>query len=86
MTGGITVGGLSVFLSYANQYAKPFNDISGVVTALVANGGMACAGRVFELIDEPSETADALDAMTLDHADGRVALTNVSFRYVPGVR
>ena len=81
VAGGITVGGLSVFLSYANQYAKPFNDISGVVTEL--QNAMACAGRVFELIDEPSEPADARDAKVLEHADGRVALENVSFRYVP---
>ena len=81
VAGGITVGGLSVFLSYANQYAKPFNDISGVVTEL--QNAMACAGRVFELIDEPSELADAADAVTLEHADGRVELRNVSFRYVP---
>ena len=80
VAGGITVGGLSVFLSYANQYAKPFNDISGVVTEL--QNAMACAGRVFELIDEPSETADAESAVTLEHADGRVELRNVSFRYV----
>ena len=80
VAGGITVGGLSVFLSYANQYAKPFNDISGVVTEL--QNAMACAGRVFELIDEPSELADAADAVTLEHADGRVELKNVSFRYV----
>ena len=80
VAGGITVGGLSVFLSYANQYAKPFNDISGVVTEL--QNAIACAGRVFELIDEPSELADAADAVTLEHADGRVELRNVSFRYV----
>ena len=80
VAGGITVGGLSVFLSYANQYAKPFNDISGVVTEL--QNAMACAGRVFELIDEPSETADTESAVTLEHADGRVELRNVSFRYV----
>ena len=81
VSGGITVGGLSVFLSYANQYAKPFNDISGVVTEL--QNAMACASRVFALIDEPSETPDAPDAITLDHADGSVFLDHVSFRYVP---
>ena len=81
VSGGITVGGLSVFLSYANQYAKPFNDISGVVTEL--QNAMACAGRVFELIDEPSETPDAPDAIPLTHADGSVLLGHVSFRYVP---
>ena len=80
VAGAITVGGLSCFLSYANQYAKPFNDISGVVTEL--QNAMACAGRVLELIDEPSETADAESAVTLEHADGRVELKNVSFRYV----
>ena len=81
VSGGITVGGLSVFLSYANQYAKPFNDISGVVTEL--QNAMACASRVFALIDEPSETPDAPDAIALDHADGSVFLDHVSFRYVP---
>ena len=81
VSGGITVGGLSVFLSYANQYAKPFNDISGVVTEL--QNAMACASRVFALIDEPSETHDAPDAIALDHADGSVFLDHVSFRYVP---
>ena len=80
ISGGITVGGLSVFLSYANQYAKPFNDISGVVTEL--QNAMACAGRVFELIDEPSEPADSVQAVTLEKADGRVELKDVSFRYV----
>ena len=81
VSGGITVGGLSVFLSYANQYAKPFNDISGVVTEL--QNAMACASRVFALIDEPSETPDAPDAVSLAHADGSVFLDHVSFRYVP---
>ena len=79
--GYLSVGQLSSFLSYANQYTKPFNEISGVVTEL--QNAMACAGRVFELIDEPSELADAADAVTLEHADGRVELRNVSFRYVP---
>lgn len=79
VAGGITIGGLSVFLSYASQYAKPFNDISGVVTEL--QNAMACAGRVFELIDEAAETPDAPEAKELQTADGRVELTNVSFRY-----
>ncbi|MBR3873947.1 MAG: ABC transporter ATP-binding protein [Clostridia bacterium] len=78
-TGGITVGQLSAFLSYANQYTKPFNEISGVVTEL--QSALACAGRVFELIDQPAETADA--PAELQHVDGSVSLKDVSFSYVP---
>ena len=78
-TGDITVGQLSAFLSYANQYTKPFNEISGVVTEL--QSALACAGRVFELIDQPAETPDA--SGVLDNVDGSVALENVSFSYVP---
>ena len=78
-TGGITVGQLSAFLSYANQYTKPFNEISGVVTEL--QSALACAGRVFELIDQPAETADA--PAKLKHVDGSVSLKDVSFSYVP---
>ncbi len=78
--GGISVGDLSVFLSYASQYAKPFNEISGVVTEL--QNALACAGRVFELLDQPDQTPDAPDAKVLD-SRGHVALENVSFRYVP---
>ncbi len=78
--GGISVGDLSVFLSYASQYAKPFNEISGVVTEL--QNALACAGRVFELLDQPDQTPDAPDAKVLD-SQGHVALQNVSFRYVP---
>ena len=81
VAGAITVGGLTVFLSYANQYAKPFNEISGVVTEL--QNAVACAGRVFALMDEPEETPDAADAKVLSEATGRVALEHVSFRYVP---
>ena len=78
-TGGITVGQLSAFLSYANQYTKPFNEISGVVTEL--QGALACAGRVLELIDAPAESPDPETA--LQKADGRVTLEDVSFSYVP---
>ena len=78
-TGGITVGQLSAFLSYANQYTKPFNEISGVVTEL--QSALACAGRVFELIDQPAETEDA--PAELKHVDGSVSLKDVSFSYVP---
>ena len=78
-TGGITVGQLSAFLSYANQYTKPFNEISGVVTEL--QGALACARRVLELIDAPAESPDPETA--LQKADGRVTLEDVSFSYVP---
>ena len=74
VAGAITVGGLSCFLSYANQYAKPFNEITGV---------LACAARVFELIDEPAETPDALDAKKLEAVSGSVELQNVAFSYTP---
>ncbi len=80
VAGGITVGQLSVFLSYANQYAKPFNEISGVVTEL--QNALACAARVFSLLDEPDQTAEPENAEVL-HSDGHVSLENVSFRYVP---
>ena len=78
--GGITIGQLSVFLSYANQYTKPFNEISGVVTEL--QNALACAARVFELLDAEDQIPEA------DHAaqlvpDGHVQLENVSFRYLP---
>ena len=81
VAGAITVGGLTVFLSYANQYAKPFNEISGVVTEL--QNAVACAGRVFALMDEPEQIPDAPDAETLMDVTGRVALEHVAFRYVP---
>jgi ATP-binding cassette subfamily B multidrug efflux pump len=81
IAGGISVGQLSALLSYANQYTKPFNEISGVVTEL--QNALACAARVFELMEEPSEVPDALDAVNLEEADGHVALEHVSFSYVP---
>ena len=80
-TTAFTVGSLSVFLSYANQYTKPFNEISGVLTEL--QNAMACAARVFELLDEPSVTPDAPDARVLDEAEGRVELSDVAFSYTP---
>ena len=79
--GGFTVGSLSVFLSYANQYTKPFNEISGVLTEL--QNALACATRLFELMDEPTVTLDSPDARVLETADGNVSLENVAFSYVP---
>lgn len=81
LTGGITVGQLSCFLSYANQYTKPFNEISGVITEL--QNALACAARIFELIEEDNEIPDASDAVTLGEADGRVDIEDVYFSYVP---
>lgn len=81
LTGGITVGQLSCFLSYANQYTKPFNEISGVITEL--QNALACAARIFELIEEKKEIPDALDAVILEEADGRVDIEDVYFSYVP---
>ncbi len=77
--GHISVGQLTSFLSYANQYTKPFNEISGVITELQT--ALACAGRVFELIEEEPQIPDSADAVTLDMPDGRVAMENVSFSY-----
>lgn len=68
----LSVGQLSCFLSYANQYTKPFNEISGVVTEL--QNAFACAERVFELMAEPAQLPDAADAKTLAHAQGSVDL------------
>lgn len=79
--GGISVGQLSCFLSYANQYTKPFNEISGVVTEL--QNALACAARIFELIEEEPQIAEPGNAVSLGHADGTVALEDVSFSYVP---
>lgn len=79
--GAFSVGNLSCFLSYANQYTKPFNEISGVVTEL--QNALACAARIFELIEEPQEKPDAEDAFVLQEADGEVAIQQVSFSYVP---
>ena len=81
ISGGITVGQLSCFLTYANQYTKPFNEISGVVTEL--QNALACAARIFELIEEEPEKPDAEDAFVLALADGSVAIENVSFSYTP---
>ena len=78
--GVMTVGGLSTFLSYANQYTKPFNDISSVVTEL--QNSLACAARIFELIEEPSQIPDAADAEELKGAAGQVELEHVYFSYV----
>ena len=78
--GGITIGQLSVFLSYANQYAKPFNEISGVVTEL--QNALACAARVFELLDAEDQVPEAENAAVLQ-PDGHVQLQDVSFRYLP---
>lgn len=80
--GGISVGRLSCFLSYANQYTKPFNEISGVVTEL--QNALACAARIFELIDEQPQTPDGENAKELTAARGNVKLENVYFSYVPG--
>ena len=78
---GFSVGMLSVFLSYANQYTKPFNEISGVLTEL--QNAIACAARLFELMDAAEVTPDAPDARVLEHADGNVELCNVAFSYSP---
>lgn len=81
IAGGISVGQLSNLLSYANQYTKPFNEISGVITEL--QNALACAGRVIELIEEDAEVPDAEDAVDLEHANGKVELSHVYFSYVP---
>ena len=78
---GFTVGSLSALLSYANQYTKPFNEISGVVTEL--QNALACASRIFQLIAEPPQTPDAPDARVLKDAQGQVEMKDVSFSYVP---
>ena len=78
---GFSVGRLSSFLSYANQYTKPFNEISGVITEL--QNAIACAGRIFELIDEESQVPEPQDAVMLEEPDGTVELEHVSFSYVP---
>ena len=83
VSGGISVGQLSCFLSYANQYTKPFNEISGVVTEL--QNAMACASRIFELLDEEERTPDKADArvLTEEQVDGAVEISDVSFSYMP---
>ena len=78
---GLSIGSLSAFLSYANQYTKPFNEISGVVTEL--QGALACAQRVFELIDAPEEMPDSPSAKKLEPVTGAVEIQDVSFSYVP---
>ena len=80
VAGGITIGQLSIFLSYANQYTKPFNEISGVVTEL--QNALACAARVFELLDADDQIPEAENAAALQ-PDGHVVLHDVSFRYLP---
>ena len=80
INGRLTVGQLSSFLSYANQYTKPFNEISGVVTEL--QNAIACAGRVFELIEEKSQVPEVENAVSLQHVDGKVELKDVAFSYV----
>ena len=77
----LTVGGLSAFLTYAGQYTKPFNEISGVVTEL--QNAMACAARLFELIEAETETPDSPEATVLSDVEGSVALTDVAFSYTP---
>ena len=83
IAGGITVGQLSVFLNYANQYTKPFNDISDVMTEL--QNALACAQRVFDLIDETPIVPDGPDAVALPHGAGSVEFDHVRFRYVDDV-
>ena len=79
--GAISVGQLSCFLSYANQYTKPFNEISGVITEL--QNAIACADRIYALIDAPAEDPDAPDALVLQHANGAVQFDDISFSYTP---
>ena len=81
--GGFTVGQLSCFLTYANQYTKPFNEISGVITEL--QSALAAAGRVLDVIDEPCEKPDAADAYVLNDPDGTLRAENVEFSYTPSV-
>ena len=81
LRGGLSVGQLTCFLSYANQYTKHFNEISGVITEL--QNALACAARIFELIEEEPQEPDAEDAMVLENAEGEVNLDHVSFSYVP---
>ncbi len=81
VSGSMTVGGLTSFLAYANQYTKPFNEISGVITEL--QNALACAERIFELIDEPTYTPDKADAKSLDGVQGNVEICDVDFSYTP---
>lgn len=79
--GGITIGGLSCFLSYAKQYTKPFNEISSVITEL--QNAIACAGRIFELLEETPQVPEAENAVVLEEAEGNITFEDVSFSYVP---
>lgn len=81
LAGKLTVGSLSCLLSYANQFAKPFNEISGVITEL--QNAFACADRLFELIEEQPQIPDKKDAIAIDGADGNIQLENVCFSYTP---
>lgn len=81
IAGGISIGQLTSFLIYANQYTKPFNEISGVVTEL--QNAFASARRVFEILDEPEQTPDKRDAIVMTKSDGRVEMKDVSFSYTP---
>ena len=81
VSGSMTVGGLSSFLNYANQYTKPFNEISGVVTEF--QNAVVCAGRIFELIEEIPQPEDAKDASVLTHVRGHVLAEHVDFSYMP---
>ena len=82
--GGLSVGQLTCFLSYANQYTKPFNEISGVVTEL--QNALACAARVFELIEQEPQVPDVPHALELADASGAVRIDDVFFSYKPGQR
>lgn len=84
MGGGISVGQLVCLLTYANQYTKPFNEISGVITEL--QNALACAGRIFELMEEEPQAAEAENAAVLQNVAGNVSLSQVRFSYVPGKR
>ncbi|MBQ9934744.1 MAG: ABC transporter ATP-binding protein [Lachnospiraceae bacterium] len=81
ITGRLTVGQLTCFLSYANQYTKPFNEISNVITEL--QNALACAGRVFELLDEPAQVAEPADALVMGEAKGEINIEHMDFSYVP---
>jgi ATP-binding cassette subfamily B protein len=81
INGGISIGRLTSFLSYANQYTKPFNEISGVMSEM--QNAIACAERIFEILDAPSQSLDAADTLESNNIQGAVSLSHVSFRYVP---
>ena len=82
LSGNMTVGILSCFLNYANQYTKPFNEVSGVITEL--QNAIACAGRIFELIEETPQSPDAEEAVVLEQAEGEIQCENVCFSYIEG--